>query len=140
MKKTVSALLCLVAMATFGLASCEKDNDTDNSTDTTTKDLVVGTWQVDNMTLNGEQMTPENMLIIMNDNGTGLINDNGETENNDFRWTVEGKTLTITPHPYNHTYTYTLDNLTETECTFSGDNVPLADISGAVVVHMVRVR
>lgn len=145
MKKTINLILCFVALATFCAASCEKDNEGDNNSNNGNNgngysaEMFVGTWRVDNMTVNGENNTPENMLFIMNEDGTGLANDNGVTENNGFTWSVSGDQLTITPRSGVH-YVYTVDNLTESECTFSGTNVPMADIPGNVVVHLLRVR
>lgn len=141
MKKSINLILCFVALATFCAASCSDDNDsTDNPSGNNNNyaEMIVGTWRIDNMTVDGEQMTPENMLIIMNAGGTGLINDNGVTENNEFQWSVSGDQLTITPR--HGQYTYTINSLTENECTFSGTNVPVLDIPGNVVVHIVRVR
>lgn len=143
MKKTINFILCLVAMATFCAAGCEKDNDGGNNSNNNgngySADMFVGTWRVDNMTVNGENMTPENMLFTMNEDGTGLANDNGVTENNGFAWSVSGDQLTITPRS-GINYVYTVNKLTETECTFSGTNVPMTDIPGNVVVDLVRVR
>ena len=141
MRKTAKLILCLVAMATFCAAGCEKENEDNNGNNGNgySADMFVGTWRVDNMTVNGENMTPENMLFIMNEDGTGLANDNGVTENNGFAWSVSGDQLTITPRS-GVSYVYTVNNLTENECTFSGTNVPMADIPGNVVVHLVRVR
>lgn len=145
MKRSINLILCFVALATFCAASCEKDNEGDNNSNNGNNgngysaEMFVGTWRVDNMTVNGENNTPENMLFIMNEDGTGLANDNGVTENNGFTWSVSGDQLTITPRSGVH-YVYTVDNLTESECTFSGTNVPMADIPGNVVVHLVRAR
>ncbi|MBO7489503.1 MAG: lipocalin family protein [Bacteroidales bacterium] len=145
MKKSINLILCFVALATFCAASCEKDNEGDNNSNNGNNgngysaQMFVGTWRVDNMTVNGENNTPENMLFIMNEDGTGLANDNGVTENNGFTWSVSGDQLTITPRSGVH-YVYTVNNLSESECTFSGTNVPMADIPGNVVVHLLRVR
>lgn len=145
MKRSINLILCFVALATFCAASCEKDNEGDNNSNNGNNgngysaQMFVGTWRVDNMTVNGENNTPENMLFIMNEDGTGLANDNGVTENNGFTWSVSGDQLTITPRSGVH-YVYTVDNLTESECTFSGTNVPMADVPGNVVVHLLRVR
>ena len=85
-----------------------------------------------------DYVIPARMKVIMNEDGTGLASDNGETVNNGFTWSVDGNQLTITPRSDVH-YEYTVNSLTENECTFSGSNVPVADIPGAVVVHLVRV-
>ena len=145
MKKTINLILCFVAMASFCAASCEKDNEGDNNGNNGNNgngysaEMFVGTWRVDNMTVNGENMTPDNMMFIMNEGGTGVADDGGNPENNEFTWSVDGDQLTITPRSGVH-YVYTVNSLTENECTFSGNNVPMADIPGDVVVHLVRVR
>ncbi|MBQ8703581.1 MAG: lipocalin family protein [Bacteroidales bacterium] len=142
MKKVLSILM--VAFAMTAMVACDdKDNDTDNpgggSCDGNgfSTEMFVGTWRVENMTVNGQNMTPGNMLFTMNEDGTGLANDNGVVENNEFTWSVDGDQLTITPRSGVH-FVYTVNSLTENECTFSGTNVPMADIPGDVVVHLVR--
>lgn len=138
MKKVFSILM--VAFAMTAMVACgEKDNDGNNSGDSYSTEMFVGTWQIESMTVNGQNMTPENMLFIMNEDGTGLANDNGVTENNGFTWGVDGNKLTITPRSGDH-FVYTVNSLTENECTFSGTIVPMTDIPGDVVVHLVRVR
>ena len=140
MKKTINLIICFVAMATISMVSCTKPEEEDNVvTGEINASMIVGTWRVDNMTVNGENMTPQNMLFTMNEDGTGLANDNGVTENNGFAWSVSGDQLTITPRS-GINYVYTVNKLTETECTFSGTNVPMTDIPGNVVVDLVRVR
>jgi hypothetical protein len=137
MKKAFSILM--VAFAMTAMVACgEKDNDGNNSGDSYSAEMFVGTWQIESMTVNGQNMTPENMLFIMNEDGTGLANDNGVTENNGFTWGVDGNKLTITPRSGDH-FVYTVNSLTENECTFSGTIVPMTDIPGDVVVHLVRV-
>lgn len=144
MKRSINFILCLVAMATFCAASCEKDpepgnNNGGNNGNGYSAEMFVGNWLVENMTVNGEDMTPQNMVFSMYEDGTGLANDNGVTENNGFAWSVSGDQLTITPRSGVH-YVYTVTSLTDEECTFSGDNVPMADVPGQVVVHLTRVR
>ena len=143
MKKVSYLILCFVAMGSLLAFQCGDDNpaegNNNNGGNSYTADMFVGAWRVDNMTVNGDNMTPENMLFIMNEDGSGLANDNGVTENNGFAWSVSGNQLTITPRS-GVSYVYTVNSLTETECTFSGDNVPMADIPGDVVVHLVRAR
>ena len=139
MKKFISILM--VAFAMTAMVACDKEDNGGNTGDGDgfSTEMFVGTWRVDNMTVDGQNMTPQNMLFIMNEDGSGLANDNGETENNEFTWSVDGTQLTITPRSGVH-YVYTVKNLTGNECTFSGTNVPMADIPGDVVVHLVRVR
>ena len=121
------------------VACDEKDNGPDTPGNTGyNAEMFVGTWLVESMTVNGENMTPQNMLFTMNEDGTGLANDNGVTENNGFTWSINGTQLTITPQSGTH-FIYTVSSLTENECTFSGTIVPMTDIPGEVLVRLVRV-
>ena len=143
MKKVFSILMVAFAM-TMMVACDDEGNGPDNGGGNGggngySVEMFVGTWQVENMTVNGQDMTPQNMLFTMNEDGTGLANDNGVTENNDFTWSVDGDQLTITPRSGTH-FVYTVNSLTENECTFSGTYVPMTDIPGDVVVHLVRAR
>ena len=136
MKKVFSILM--VAFAMTVLVGCEPESPDNPSTGNSGAEMFVGTWHVEKMTVNGQYMTPQNVLFTMNEDGTGLANDNGVTENNGFSWSVEGDQLTITPQSGTHCV-YTVNSLTENECTFSGNYILMTDIpAGNVVVHLVR--
>jgi len=144
MKKGIFLTLATALMLCF--AACQKDdNPADNNGNNGNgsnggnnySQLVVGTWLVDNMTVNGEDRTPQNLLFTFNAGGTGLMSDNGETENNQFNWSVNGSSITITPRNGAH-YVYNINTLTATECAFSGTVVPGTDIEGSVTIHMVK--
>ena len=142
MKKVFSILM--VAFAMTVLVGCEPENESPdnpsngNSGNNYNTEMFVGTWQVEKMTVNGQDMTPQNMLFTMNEDGTGTANSNVVTENIGFTWSVEGDQLTITPQSGTHCV-YTVNSLTENECTFSGNYILMTDIpAGNVVVHLVR--
>ena len=135
-------LFTLAAGLMLCFAACQKDDaepegNNSNGTGNTYSQLVVGTWLVDNMTIDGEPRTPQNLQFTFNTGGTGLMNDNGVTENNEFNWSINGSSITITPHGGNN-YVYTINTLTATECSFSGTVVPGTDIEGSVTIHMVK--
>lgn len=135
MKKIRFLMLCLFAVATFGLVSCGDDKEENN----TNKDMIVGNWQVDSMTLDGQAVNLGVFIIIMNEDGTGLLNNNGETENNQFTWNVNGNSLTI--HHHHGDATYNIDKLSETEATLSGNTIPGMDgVQGSVVFNLVRIH
>ena len=100
--------------------------------------LIVGTWQVDNMTVDGRVMTPENLKLIFNANGTGVLNDNGVTENNEFSWSLDGTTMTIQPR--SGSATYTIVSLDDHACQFTGNVVPGTDMQGDVSIHMTKIQ
>lgn len=139
MKKFISILM--VAFAMTAMVACDKNDNGGNTDDGNgySAEMFVGTWRVENMTVDGQNMTPDELLFIMNEDGTGVANNNGVTENNEFTWSVDGDKLTITPRGGDG-FVYTVGSLTENECTFSGTTVPMTDMAGDVVVHLVRVR
>ncbi len=138
MKRKSFLIMCFVALASFVALSCdEKENN--NEENNTNSEAIVGTWMVKQVLVNGEEMTPENMLIIMNSDGTGLLNDNGVTENNEFTWSLNGDQLTI-----NHRHgspVFTVKQINENEFTITGDTVPGFDQPlGEVIIDLERVR
>ena len=104
--------------------------------------LILGTWQVDHMTYNGvdatEQMLHGTVKLSFYQGGTGLLNDNGETQNNNFSWVITGNIITITEH--SHTMNFTINSLTATECTFTGTNLEMDGhmLEGNITIHMTK--
>lgn len=137
MKKTALLIFSFITLGVFCAASCEKEEEpaTDGNN---YAEMIVGTWQVDALLFNGQDITPENLLLIMNEDGTGLVNNNGETENNGFTWTIKDDKLTIvnTHGPIE----YTIKSLTENDAEVVGSVVPGTDMQGDVTMQLVRVR
>ena len=128
----------MVAFAMTVLVGCEPESPDNPSNGNSGAEMFVGTWHLEKMTVNGQYMTPQNVLLTMNEDGTGMANSNVVTENIGFTWSVEGDQLTITPQSGTHCV-YTVNSLTENECTFSGNYILMTDIpAGNVVVHLVR--
>lgn len=106
--------------------------------------LLPGTWQVDSMFFNGQDITAQEIhgtiQMTFYANGTGLLNDNGETQNNDFQWVINGDTITVTTH--GHPMVFTINRLTATECTFSGSSMRMGEqtIEGDITIHMVKIN
>ena len=123
-------IFIVAALAVMLLAGCKKDKVTLNLSDSD----VTGTWRKDGKS--------EYCLYRSDHTGCKYNTDEGFSEDfpsYDYEWSVSGDQLTITPRS-GVSYVYTVNNLTENECTFSGTNVPMADIPGNVVVHLARVR
>ena len=81
----------MVAFAMTAIVACEPENEgpeNPSNGNNYNVEMFVGTWQVESMTVDGQDMTPQNMLFTMNEDGTGLANDNGVTENNGFTWSA----------------------------------------------------
>lgn len=139
MKKITKFIFCLMAMATLCAGACEDDiDDNNNDAETSYSELIVGTWLIDNITVDSETMTPEeNMLIYMYSDGTGLFDHNGVTENNEFTWSIEGDQLTIVPR--SGTTVFTIVSMTDSECIIRGHSIPGQDeVDADVIIHMTR--
>ncbi len=138
MKTITKVIFCFIAAMTLCASACENDNEGDGTNNESSyNEMIVGTWLVDNVSFNGESMTPENMLIIMNSDGSGLFNDNGVTENNEFTWSITGDQLTIVHRTGSPVYT--INSLTDSECTITGNTIPGQDeMTGDVVMHMTK--
>lgn len=143
MKKGFFFTLAAALMLCF--TACDPDNPTPDNpggggggNNNNYSQLIVGTWQVDNMTVDGRVMTPENLKLVFNANGTGVLNDNGVTENNEFSWSLDGTTMTIQPR--NGSATYTIVSLDDHACQFTGNVVPGTDMQGDVSIHMTKVQ
>lgn len=63
---------------------------------TTVPANMVGSWQATTHTIGGNTVT-RNIIITIYSNFSGIINDEGVTENNDFDFTLSGNNIYITP-------------------------------------------
>ena len=134
-------LFTLAAALAMCFVGCNPENTTpDNGggDNNSYSQLIVGTWLIDTMIVNGEEMTPENIQLSFYAGGTGLLNDNGETQNNEFGWSINGQDITITPRSDTEEI-FHIELLTSTECTFTGNTIPGTDMTASVRVHMTKV-
>lgn len=147
MKKILSILM--VSFVALAMVSCNKDDDNKNTNNNTNNNTnagtntqftqwMIGTWQVDYASFNGTEETPENMKMYFYFDGSGLMNDNGETENNQFVWSISGNTITITLRN-NRVLPYTILQMSEDEITFSGTVMPGYDMEGDVIIRMAKI-
>ena len=137
MKKRLFYFIMAAAML-FGFNACNPDDPTPDNPGGNTTSQLVGNWKVDNLTFNGQQMTPDNMVLVMNANGTGDVLNNGQSSNDSFNWSVSDNTLTVHPNGGGE-YTYTINSITSTECSLSGNAVPGTDMTGEVTMHLTKV-
>ena len=126
----------LLLAVTFGFTACDKDepsngngNGNGNGSGNTYSKMIVGTWHVTNLTFNGQDMTPQNLLIVFNNNGTGLLNDNGETENNNFKWEInmEEEQPQLIIMPGDKKIKYKIESMTAANAVISGNTIPGMD-------------
>lgn len=137
MKRTF--FFALASLLMLGFVACDKDNDKNNG-GSGNNSAILGDWQVDVVTYNGEDISAMmgSVVISFYADGRGLINHNGETQHNDFGWSISGSTITVTPHNGN-AISYSIVTLTATECSFTGTVVPMTETTGDVKIHMVKV-
>lgn len=138
MKKGLFFTLAAALMMCF--AACTPDNP-EPTTPGGNGDgnSLVGKWKVDNMTYNGNEMTPQDMVLVMNANGTGDVLHNGQSENDNFTWSVNGNVLTVHPNGGGE-YSFTIVSISATEASLNGNVVPGTDMQGDVTMHLTKVN
>ena len=141
MKKGIIFTLAVALMMCF--AACNPNDETDtpggNGGDENNTSLV-GHWRVDNLTYNGENMTPEDMVLVMNANGTGDVLDHGQSQNDNFAWSVNSNVLTVYPNGDSNDYSFTIVSISSTEATLNGNVVPGTNMEGDVTMHLTKIN
>lgn len=102
--------------------------------------LILGTWQTTQTMVNGQDVTEMvgNVKLSFTADGRGLLNDNGETQNNNFSWSINGSTISINPD-HGSSATFTIVSLDGRTCTFTGTRMPGSDESfNEVRITMVK--
>ena len=135
MKKILFTLAAALMMC---FIACNPDNPTPDNGGGNDANSLVGNWRVDNMIYNGEDMTPDDMVLVMNANGTGDVLNNGQSSNDSFNWSVSDNVLTVHPNGGGE-YTFTIVSITATECSLHGNVIPSTDIQGDVTMHLTNV-
>ena len=137
MKKLLNVLCAMALMLSF--AACTPENVGPNGNDDNNySTLIIGTWQVDMMSVNGQVMTPPNMQLSFYDNGQGLMEDDDVTDHNDFTWVINGNVINVSTD--RHQFSFTIDTITATECAFHGNYIEFDgnDITGDIRFHMTK--
>ena len=137
MKKGLFFTLAAALMMCF--AACTPDNPEPTTPGNNESNSLVGNWKVDNMTYNGTDVTPQDMVLVMNANGTGDVLENGQSHNNNFTWSVNGNVLTVHPNGGNE-YSFTIVSINATEASLTGNVIPGTDMQGDVTMHLTKVN
>ncbi|MBR6417966.1 MAG: lipocalin family protein [Bacteroidales bacterium] len=140
MKKLLYLAFCLVAMVvSFTSCNKEKQEPGTQTNETDYSKMIVGKWNVDGLKINGEVAQVQGVIhITMNEDGTGIVSDNGVTENNNFTWSVKGDKLTIVQA--HGEGVFTIIKITANEVTFTGKSIPGQEGDmGEVEVHITRI-
>lgn len=90
--------------------------------------LIVGTWQTTQVFVNGQDVSAMvgSVLLTFTADGRGLLNHNGETQNNGFSWHINGTTMFINPD-HDSGAEFTIVTLDGNTCTFTGTVMPGGD-------------
>ena len=139
MKKLLKVLCALALMLPF--AACTPENVGPNGNDDNNySTLILGTWQVDLMSVNGQNMTPPNMQISFYEGGSGLMDDGDPGDHNDFTWVINDNVINV--NTGNHQFSFTIDTMTATECAFHGNYIEFDgnEITGDIRFHMTKVN
>lgn len=131
MKTIKNIMTAIIAMACMAMTvSCDKQGDD--------KDALVGQWRVDNMTYDGRNITPDDMVLVMNADGSGDVLTNGRSDNDSFTWSVSGDVLTVYPNGGSE-YTFTIVGISSTEASLTGNVIPGTDRQGDVTMHLTKI-
>ena len=139
MKKGFFFSLAAALMLCFGACNPDDTPTNNNGNGNDDSNSLVGRWQVDNMTYNGQEMTPPDMVLVMNANGTGDVLMGGQSENNNFSWSVNGNVLTVHPNGGGE-YSFTIVSISATEASLTGNVVPGTDMQGDVTMHLTKIN
>ncbi|MBO7101161.1 MAG: lipocalin family protein [Bacteroidales bacterium] len=139
MKKGIFFSLAVALMLSFGACTPDDNNNQNGNGNSENNNSLVGNWKVDNMTYNGQEMTPPDMVLVMNANGTGDVLMNGQSENNNFTWSVNGNVLTVHPNGGGE-YSFTIVSISATEASLNGNVVPGTDMQGDVTMHLTKIN
>lgn len=138
MKKILKFMAAAMLMLSFAACTEKPEGPTNGDDSNHYSSLLIGTWRVDMMSINGQDMTPPNMKLSFYENGGGLMNDGDVTEHNDFTWVINGNVINVsTDH---HQFSFTIDTMTATECAFHGSYIEFDgnDITGDIRFHMTK--
>ena len=146
--KNILKALCAFTLV-FALAACtEKDNNgqTQNNGNnngnggSNYSSLILGTWRVDQMSVDGQDMTPEYMTLSFYENGSGLMDDGDASHHNDFRWAISGNNTTVSTD--NHEFLFIIDELDATGCRFHTTYVEFVEgqaVNGDIRFFMTKI-
>lgn len=117
------------------------DPDPDTTHHNNYSTLIIGTWQMTQTLVNGHDYTTQSgdIKLVFNANGRGVLNDNGETENNDYSWSINGNIIDITPD-HGSAASFTIVSLDGHTCVFTGSRMPGVEQDlGEVCITMTKV-
>ena len=137
--KTFWKFLCATALVISFAACTEKDGENDTPADSDLAAKIIGSWQVDRMTLGGTSVDPSQYdlkaTITFNADGRGTV----KTDRNhyDANYTIHGTTVEI--HLPDGTMPLKVDNITNDEMTVTTENIPWIRIQASATLHLKRV-
>lgn len=141
MKKGI--LFSVFAALMLCFVGCSKDDEKTNTNNgngndnTNYSQMIIGSWHIIDVTINGEPSEHGNMNLVFNAGGSGMFVDNGVTENNDFTWSISGNVVTVNPR--RGTFVATIVSMTQGECTFKSNTVPgSGEDLGEVIIRMKK--
>lgn len=138
MKKILKFMAAAMLMLSFAACTEKPEGPTNGDDSNHYSSLLIGTWRVDMMSINGQDMTPPDMQLSFYENGSGLMNDGDVTEHNDFTWVINGNVINVTTD--HQQFSFTIDTMTATECAFHGSYIEFDgnDITGDIRFHMTK--
>ena len=137
--KTFWKFLCATALILSFAACNEKDDENDTPADSDLAAKIIGSWQVDRMTLAGTSVDPSQYdlkaTITFNADGRGTVAT--ERQSYDANYTIHGTTVEI--HLPDGNMPLKVDNITSDEMTVTTENIPWPRVQASVTLHLKRV-
>lgn len=127
-------MMAMFVMACIGMTvACDNDDDSEN------EDLIVGTWTINTLEVNGTNQTQNipSVEITIKSDGTGTIDMGNEYS---FTWKISGDKLNIT-NPGGQVINCTIVELTSKKCTLKSKNMSfpiVGDIEGETTIRMTK--
>jgi hypothetical protein len=103
--------------------------------------LIYGSWVSTSHVINGVTTTTPTIGLSFNHDGTGMLSDNGVTENNGYNFTISGNTIIVKPiHVQEEvSFTYTITALTSNSAVITGNYMPGSDSEISYIGYYTKV-
>ena len=134
--KTFWKFLCATALILSFAACTEKDEENNTPADSELAAKIIGSWQVDRVTLGGTSVDPSqydlNATITFQADGRGTVTTG--SNHYDANYTIHGTTVEI--HLPDGNMPLKVDNITSDEMTVTTENIPWTRVQASVTLHL----
>lgn len=101
--------------------------------------LIYGSWVSTSHVINGVTATTPTIGLSFNHDGTGILSDDGVTENNEYHFTISGNKIIVAPDHGVGSFTYVFTSLTATSFVITGSDLPGTDQGTSYIGYYTKV-